>query len=71
VKGIVDVKDRFGSIIVKNIQGSVTIVGGNGPVELTDAGISKVDNSFGPVTVGMFMARSPSATTMALSKQIP
>jgi len=50
VKGIVDVKDRFGSITVQEYSGQLTIVGGNGPVELTDAGISKVDNSFGPVT---------------------
>jgi hypothetical protein len=51
VKGILDIKDRFGSITAKNIQGSVTIVGANGPVELTDAGSSKVNNSFGRVSV--------------------
>jgi hypothetical protein len=51
VKGILDIKDRFGSITAKNIQGSVKIVGANGPVELTDAGSSKVNNSFGRVSV--------------------
>ncbi|MGB2627693.1 MAG: hypothetical protein WAK20_12970 [Candidatus Acidiferrum sp.] len=50
IKGALDVKDRFASITVSNIVGQVTISGGNGPVELTDAELSTISNSFGPVT---------------------
>ncbi len=50
VKGALDVKDRFASITVSNIEGATTISGGNGAVELTDAGGSSVTNSFGAVT---------------------
>jgi hypothetical protein len=50
VKGALDVKDRFAAITVSNIQGPATISGGNGAVELTDAGASTVNNSFGAVT---------------------
>jgi hypothetical protein len=49
VKGALDVKDRFASITVSNVSGTVTISGGNGPVELTDAGASKINDSFGAV----------------------
>jgi len=50
VKGTLDIKDRFASITVSNISGATTISGGNGPVEVTDAGASKINNSFGAVT---------------------
>jgi hypothetical protein len=50
VKGTVDVKDRFASITVNNVSGPVTISGGNGAVEVTDAGAAKISNSFGPVS---------------------
>jgi hypothetical protein len=49
VRGALDVKDRFAAITVSNIQGPATISGGNGAVELTDAGDSTVNNSFGAV----------------------
>jgi hypothetical protein len=51
VKGALDVKDRFASITVSNIDGPATISGGNGSVELSDAGASTVNNSFGSVNV--------------------
>lgn len=50
VKGTLDVKDRFGSIMVNNVTGALTVSGGNGPVEVTDAGSSKIGNSFGAVS---------------------
>jgi hypothetical protein len=50
VKGTLDVKDRFGSITVSNVSDALTISGGNGPVEVTDAGSSKIGNSFGAVS---------------------
>lgn len=50
VKGAVDVRDRFASITANNVDGPLTISGGNGSVELTDAGASTVSNSFGSVT---------------------
>jgi len=50
VKGTLEVKDRFASITVSNVGGTVTIEGGNGPVELTDAGGSRISNSFGAVS---------------------
>ena len=50
VKGTLDVRDRFGSITVSNVSGTVTVSGGNGPVQVTDAGLSKISNSFGSVS---------------------
>jgi DUF4097 and DUF4098 domain-containing protein YvlB len=50
IKGALDVKDRFASITVSNVQGQVAISGGNGAVELTDAENSTISNSFGSVS---------------------
>jgi len=50
VKGTLDVKDRFASITVSNVAGPATISGGNGPVQITDAGAAKISNSFGAVS---------------------
>jgi hypothetical protein len=49
VKGTLDIKDRFASITASNVSGAVTITGGNGPVDVTDAGASRISNSFGAV----------------------
>ena len=50
VKGTLEVKDRFASITASNVSGAVTVTGGNGLVEVTDAGASRINNSFGAVT---------------------
>lgn len=49
VRGALDIKDRFASITVNHVQGAVTISGGNGAVEVVDAGGAKINNSFGSV----------------------
>jgi hypothetical protein len=49
VKGTLDIKDRFASITASNVTGAVNITGGNGLVEVTDTGSSKISNSFGSV----------------------
>ena len=38
VKGTLDVKDRFAAITVSKVQGAVIVSGGNGAVEISDAG---------------------------------
>ena len=49
VKGTLEVRNRFGSIMARNIQGGVTIVGGNGAVTLSDAASANITTSFGSV----------------------
>lgn len=51
VKGSVEVRNRFGGITVREIQGGASISGGNGAVNLTDAGSANVTTSFGSVEV--------------------
>ncbi|MGB9513156.1 MAG: hypothetical protein WBU20_15830, partial [Candidatus Acidiferrum sp.] len=51
VKGSLDIKDRFAAINASNVSGTVTISGGNGLVEVTDAGPLTISNSFGAVSV--------------------
>jgi len=47
IKGALDLRDRFGSITVRNIQGAASIVGGNGAVNVSDAGSAAIITSFG------------------------
>src|SRR6266699_3837218 len=43
------VRNSFGSITTRNIQGAATITGGNGAVTLTDAASANITTSFGSV----------------------
>jgi DUF4097 and DUF4098 domain-containing protein YvlB len=49
VKGALAIKDRFATITASNVTGAVSISGGNGSVQVTDAGRSDISNSFGSV----------------------
>ena len=49
VKGSLEVRNRFGSITVRDIQGTANITGGNGAVNLADAGSANITDSFGSV----------------------
>jgi hypothetical protein len=49
VKGALEVRNRFGSILVRQVQGATSITGGNGAVNLTDAGSANITTSFGSV----------------------
>src|SRR5712692_7203606 len=49
VKGTLEVRNRFGNIMTRNIQSGVTIVGGNGAVTLSDAASANITTSFGSV----------------------
>jgi hypothetical protein len=49
VKGTLEVRNRFGSITGRDIQGAATITGGNGGVTLSNAASANVTTSFGSV----------------------
>jgi len=42
-----EVRNRFGNITAQSIQGAVTITGGNGSVDLMNAGPTNITTSFG------------------------
>src|SRR5437879_12221939 len=52
VKGTLEVRNRFGSITTRDIQGAATITGGNGAVTLANAASAIVTTSFGSVDAG-------------------
>ena len=50
VQGAVSLRNRFGAVSVSQVSQRVTIVNGNGRVELRDAGPANVTNAFGSVS---------------------
>src|SRR5439155_9877857 len=52
VSGTLEVRNRFGNITAQSVQGAVTITGGNGSVDLMNAGPTNITTSFGNVQVG-------------------
>jgi DUF4097 and DUF4098 domain-containing protein YvlB len=51
VKGMLDVRNRFGNITVRNVKGAASIIGGNGAIVVSDTGTASIINSFAGVDV--------------------